>query len=82
MKRILTTLIVLAAVASPFTAEPIRTNRHATNVAYVCTGPKAYAWHSTPHCKGLNKCQSGIDEVTIAYAEGTLHRRPCKICAQ
>lgn len=78
----MTTMVMLAAVAFTFTAEQGRTYKHLTNVAYVCLGPKAKRWHTRPDCKGLNKCSSTIEKVTIRYAEGTLGKTPCKICAR
>ena len=26
---------------------------------YICTGPYAYAYHSTPNCPGLSNCKIG-----------------------
>ncbi len=45
---------------------------------YICTGPKAKVYHSTPRCKGLEKCSGSIKKIP----KSSTHRRPCKICCK
>ena len=44
--------------------------------AYECQGPKAKVYHSTPKCKGLNKCSTNVKKVQKAATK----RRGCRIC--
>lgn len=46
---------------------------------YICNSSKAYAYHSTESCRGLERCTHGVSRVTLQEAinEG---RVPCKIC--
>lgn len=45
---------------------------------YICTGPKAKVYHSTPKCKGLNKCSGKVIAVSLESVKEK--RRACKIC--
>ena len=46
---------------------------------YVCTGPKAYAWHLDASCSGLNRCSAAIVKMSQADAEKQ-RRTPCRHC--
>ena len=43
---------------------------------YICTGPKAKVYHSTPDCKGLNRCSDTIKKVPKSSPK----RKGCRIC--
>ena len=43
---------------------------------YICTGPKAKVYHSTPDCKGLNRCSDTIKKVP----KSSTKRKGCRIC--
>ncbi len=43
---------------------------------YICTGPKAKVYHSTPNCRGLKKCSGSIKKLPAS----SVNRRPCKVC--
>ncbi|TCZ74910.1 DUF5763 domain-containing protein [Flaviaesturariibacter aridisoli] len=47
---------------------------------YVCTGPKAYAYHFSASCRGLNRCSTAIIEEAVSKAVAD-RRRPCQLCA-
>lgn len=49
-----------------------------TKSVYICTGPKATAYHSSNTCKGLNRCSGEVKAVSLEEAKKT--RRACKIC--
>lgn len=51
------------------------------NTVYICTGPKAKAYHSTLNCRGLSKCSSDIKTITLTEAK-KIKRRACKICCK
>lgn len=44
---------------------------------YECQGPKSKVYHTTPDCKGLNRCSTRIQKVQ----KKATTRRACKICA-
>ena len=46
---------------------------------YICTGEKAYSYHKTNHCRGLNRCSASIKCVSLSYAK-SIGRTPCGIC--
>jgi hypothetical protein len=45
---------------------------------YICTGPYAKVYHTTPKCKGLRNCSGKIN--TIFLDDIKNKRRPCKTC--
>lgn len=46
---------------------------------YICTSPKAYAYHSDSWCRGLNNCNYSIKLIPASKAR-SMGRRPCKKC--
>lgn len=36
---------------------------------YICTGPQSHAYHTDPHCKGLQHCSRSIEKISIEKAE-------------
>ncbi len=50
----------------------------ANETVYICTGPKAVAYHKTKDCKGLSKCSDDVVSVSLEKISKT--RRPFKIC--
>ena len=46
---------------------------------YICTGPKAKAYHRTDRCSGLNRCSGDIVSVSLEKAK-QMGRTPCKKC--
>ncbi len=73
--------ILLLLLCLNFTSMGNETISEATksksDYVYICTGPKATAYHRTPDCKGLNKCSGNVVKVSRSKAK---HRSPCKIC--
>lgn len=47
---------------------------------YICNSSTAYAYHSSDHCRGLNRCSHGVIKVSLNDAIKKYHRQPCKIC--
>lgn len=45
---------------------------------YICTGPKAKVYHSTPDCKGLSRCSDTIKKVS----KSSTKRKGCRICTE
>lgn len=43
---------------------------------YICTGPKAKVYHSTPECSGLKKCSGTVKKVQRSSTK----RRGCRKC--
>lgn len=79
MKRVVST-ILLGLFSVVFTASPAQTGSEAsaTGYVYICTGPNAKVYHTTPNCKGLNKCSGSIKKVS----RNSTNRRPCRLCAR
>lgn len=50
-----------------------------SSVVYICTGGKAYAYHKSKSCSGLNKCSGDIVGVQLSKAK-SMGRRACKKC--
>lgn len=46
---------------------------------YICTGPKAYTYHKSSDCSGLNRCSGSVISVSLSKAK-QMGRRPCKKC--
>jgi hypothetical protein len=47
---------------------------------YICTGPYAYAYHSSSSCPGLSNCSAQINYVDEGYASNVMRRVPCCRC--
>lgn len=69
-------LASLGLLLAPVLATSCATAEAATDEVYICTGPKAKVYHSTPKCKGLDKCSGKIKKVP----KSSTKRRGCKIC--
>lgn len=69
--------LVLAVVAASMTS-CITTDAANKGYVYECKGPKSKVYHTTPDCKGLNKCSTRI----VKTSRQSTRRRPCKICAR
>jgi hypothetical protein len=54
-------------------------NRDTASV-YICNSSTAYAYHSTDHCRGLNKCSHEVLKISLSDAIKKYHRQACKIC--
>lgn len=52
-------------------------NRQTT--VYICNGPKAYAYHSSSYCSGLNNCSTQIYAISLSDALNR-GRRACQKC--
>ena len=48
-------------------------------MVYICNGPYSKRYHESPNCKGLYKCTTDIDEVSIREAKN-MGRTPCQEC--
>lgn len=44
---------------------------------YECKEPKSKVYHTTPNCKGLNRCSTKV----VKVQKNSTKRRACKICA-
>ena len=53
--------------------------KETTQIVYVCTGPKAYTYHKSSDCSGLNNCSGSVISVSLSKAK-QMGRRPCKKC--
>ena len=46
---------------------------------YICTGEYSKKYHSSPSCRGLNRCSRSIERISKSSAEA-MGRTPCSIC--
>jgi len=85
MKLFLSLLITCAALLS-FTGSctPATTTLSAASYAgdsvYICYSATSYAYHSSPDCRGLNRCTHRLIKVSLEDARNKYNHRPCKLC--
>ena len=73
------TILGLALLAA-FTAGATSKKETATSSqVYICTGPKAYVYHSISDCSGLNRCSASVVSVSLSKARA-MGRRACRKC--
>lgn len=77
MKRVM--LISALLVAQMAFWQPERVASSGETYVYICMGPQAVKYHSTPKCKGLGRCSCEIVKVTKSKAEKKGFRE-CKLC--
>ncbi|WP_074024105.1 hypothetical protein [Gabonia massiliensis] len=53
--------------------------KESSSTVYICNGPKSYAYHKTDKCKGLRRCSTEIEAVSLKEALD-MGRKACKIC--
>ena len=51
-----------------------------SRTVYICTGPRAYAYHYDEWCSGLNRCHYEVKTTTENKAKK--YRSPCRICVE
>jgi hypothetical protein len=80
-------LIALSMISAPvaiFDSPAYSFNNSFVNQAeknvYICSSPKAYAFHKSKTCSGLNRCSYEVKEITKSDATTKLKRSACKIC--
>lgn len=70
--------VVLAGLASALIMTSCASAEAASaGYVYECKGPKSKVYHTTPNCKGLNRCSTKV----VKVQKNTTKRRACKICA-
>ena len=80
--QIFKSTILGLALLSAFTAGATskkKAVKETTQIVYVCTGPKAYVYHSTSDCSGLNRCSASVVSVSLSKAK-VMGRRACRKC--
>ncbi len=80
MKKLLFILTLLSLSFIPMNSGTHQADTEKDRIVYVCTGPKAVAYHYDENCKGLNKCSRSIKAVRLR--DVPKRHRPCKICAE
>jgi hypothetical protein len=50
------------------------------NTVYICNGPKSHAYHNNKSCRGLKRCSTDIESVSLNKATSELQRDPCDYC--
>lgn len=66
---LLPSVLIMASCASAEAAS--------ADYVYECKGPKSKVYHTTPDCKGLNRCSTKV----VKIQKKATTRRACKICA-
>ena len=41
----------------------------ASNYVYICKGSGSYAYHYNPNCRGLRKCSTSLEKITLEEAK-------------
>ena len=59
---------------------PLNYSDYKEQIVYICTGPYAYAYHSSSSCPGLSNCSAQINYVDESYASNVMSRVPCCRC--
>jgi len=80
MKALLTSFLFAFCFAMP--AGAYSTVDAQGRMVYICVRDRAYAYHSTPNCRALKKCQGHIKKVTIEEAFRLDRRKPCGWCCK
>lgn len=75
IKRLTILLFCCVSFISANSTETVQ----ASGTVYICTGPKAYAYHRTRVCSGLNKCSSSVISVSDSKAKA-MGRHRCNKC--
>jgi hypothetical protein len=79
--KVFLTLLLVISLGGNFTCPAssaiVSKTAAATEYVYLCEGPYSKVYHASPDCKGLSRCSTRIEKVTLEEArkEG---RRPCK----
>ena len=47
---------------------------------YICQSANAYAYHAKENCKGLDKCNHSIKQVSLETAKELGKKKPCGYC--
>jgi len=73
-------IVLLPIVGMPVQAKHVKRHHKVhTTMVYICTGPYASVYHSTPNCSGLNRCSGNIVKVSLKHARA-MGRRACSKC--
>lgn len=72
-------LAILLLCGVSFIAVNSKDSVQASGTVYICTGPKAHAYHRTERCSGLNKCSASIIPVSESKAKA-MGRHRCNKC--
>ena len=83
MKRLTRVLLAIGMTLAACVTTTSCASSEATNVeavrsdyVYICTGPKAKVYHSTPRCSGLNNCSRSVKKIP----RSSTSRRGCRRC--
>jgi len=71
--------LVLFSAIGRTTASTKKNTNIQSGTVYICTGPKARKFHSSPNCRGLNRCSGSIKSLSLSAAKSRGFS-PCKIC--
>ena len=78
IKSIFIALVLFSAIGGT-TASTKKNTSILSGTVYICTGPKARKFHSSPNCRGLNRCSGNIKSLSVSVAQSKGFT-PCKIC--
>lgn len=70
----------ISKLVSAFTILLVSVIAYANNVTskyvYICKGSNSYAYHYNPNCRGLRKCSTSLEKITLEEAKS----RGRKLC--
>lgn len=85
MKKLLVLIIISISLFS-FTNPHHQLHKHSTarilktDSVFICVSGRAYAYHSTLECRGLQRCTHQIIKISLYEAVNKYGYRACKIC--
>lgn len=79
MKKLLPLFLVLLFISCGNKKNAKELNPGDDETVYICTGESSVRYHSSPDCRGLERCSGSVEKVSKSYAE-SIGRTPCRIC--
>jgi hypothetical protein len=73
-------IFALGFISAPPKSTGMLLNKQTQDSVWICKSSTAYVYHSTPDCRGLDRCTHPIIKVSLYDAIHLYGRRPCKIC--
>ena len=63
----------ISKLVSAFTILLVSAIAYANNLTskyvYICKGSNSYAYHYNPNCRGLRKCSTSLEKITLEEAK-------------
>lgn len=60
--RIIALIVLLVGIIA------CSSNEVSETYVYICKGPNSTAYHYSPHCRGLRRCSTDLEKLTVKEA--------------